>query len=55
MIPPRNEAIKPIKIAFWAYGNIVGQSNAAFAFGINFWEIPLNEGTISAINIRTPI
>ena len=54
IIPPIKEVKKPINTAFGAYGNKIGQSKAGFALGTSFSEIPLNAGTISAINIRTP-
>lgn len=53
-IPPAKLEKKPIKTALGAYGKIIGQSNAGFALGTSFSEIPLNAGTISASIKRTP-
>ena len=46
--------MKPINNELGPYPNNTGQSNAGIAPGTNFSAIPLNAGTISAINIRTP-
>ena len=46
--------IKPMIRAFGAQSKITGQSRAGIAPGTTFSAIPLNAGTISPINIRTP-
>ncbi len=46
--------INPIITAVGAYGKITGQSSAGLAPGMILVEIPLNAGTISPKNIRTP-
>ncbi len=53
-IPPAKLEKNPIKTAFGAYGNTIGQSRAGLEFGTSFVEIPLNAGTISAKTRRTP-
>ena len=46
--------MKPIIRAFGAQSKITRQSRAGIAPGTTFSAIPLNAGTISPINIRTP-